>query len=183
VSPILDDTTYRLLLQATIYRNHWNGLLSSLRTIWNALFPSGVLLFTDNQNMTVNFYIAAAFTSIIQDLITNNLILPRPQGVLYTFSFATLPLLGYDEATPYIAGWATLVVQTTGNTTNASPTITVASGTSIAAGQTVFGPGIPQGATVLSAVGTTITISANATASATGVAIGFYTTDLSGHYA
>jgi hypothetical protein len=107
VSPVLDDTTYRLLLQATILRNHWNGLLLSLRTIWNLLFPSGVLLYTDNQNMTVNFYIAAPFTSIIQDLISHNLILPRPQGVLYIFSFAALPLLGFDENTAFIAGFDT----------------------------------------------------------------------------
>lgn len=105
VSPILDDTTYRLLLQATVYRNHWDGKLLSLRTIWNALFPGATLLITDNQNMTVSFDVAVAYTSIIQDLITHNLILPRPQGVLYTFSFAGLPLLGYDQETATIAGW------------------------------------------------------------------------------
>lgn len=105
VSPILDDSTYRLLLQATVLRNHWNGLLSSLRTIWNALFPGGLLLFTDNQNMTVNFYIAAPFTSIIEDLISHDLILPRPQGVLYIYSFAGEPLFGFDQSTAAVAGF------------------------------------------------------------------------------
>lgn len=105
VSPVLDDTTYRILLQATVYRNHWNGQLASLRTIWNLLFPSGIMLVTDNQNMTVSFYIAAPFTSIIEDLINHDLIIPRPQGVLYSFSFSELPLLGFDEETSFISGW------------------------------------------------------------------------------
>ena len=183
VSPVLDDATYRLLLQATVYRNHWNGLLQSLRTIWNNLFPSGVLLFTDNQNMTVNFYIAAPFTSIIQDLISNSLIIPRPQGVLYAYSFAELPLLGFDFENATISGWAMLATQTTGTTTASSLTVTVASGTGIADGQTVYGPGIAVNTTVANVVGTTVTLSQDATASGSGVALGFYVTSESGHFA
>lgn len=105
VSPVLDDDSYRLLLKARVFGNHWNGLTATLRIIWSALFPSGVLLVTDNQDMTVSFYIAGAFSSIIQDLISNDYILPRPQGVLYTFSFATLPILGFDQDTAFVAGW------------------------------------------------------------------------------
>jgi Protein of unknown function (DUF2612) len=182
VSPVLTDSVYRLLLQATVLRNHWNGLLVSLRGIWNQLFPSGILLWTDNQNMTVNFYVAAPLSSIQQDLIANDLIIPRPQGVLYTFSFAALPLVGYDEATADIAGWATFVVATTGDTTMGSFTATVTSATGIVNGQTVVGPGIPANTTITIS-GTTLTLSNEATATQTGVTLAFFTTDLSGHYA
>jgi Protein of unknown function (DUF2612) len=182
VSPVLDDPTFRLLLQATVLRNHWDGKLSSLRTIWNQLFPSGVLLVTDNQNMSCAFYIAAAFTSIIQDLISNNLILPRPQGVLYTFSFAALPLLGFDESTPFIAGFGTLAVSTTGTTTMGSATVTITgSTTGIVNGQTVTGIGIP-GDTTITISGSTVTLSNDATLGGT-VALHFFTTDTSGHFA
>lgn len=105
VSPILDDTTYRTLLQATVLMNHWDGKLGSIRTIWTTLFPSGTLLITDNQNMTVSLYVAAPLTSIMQDLINHGFILRPPQGVLYTFSFASLPLLGFDANTAYEAGF------------------------------------------------------------------------------
>lgn len=183
VSPILDDGTYRLLLQATVYRNHWNGLLADLRNIWTALFPSGVLLYTDNQNMTVSFYIAAPFTSIIEDLIRNSLILPRPQGVQYIFSFAALPLLQFDEQNAYGAGFAAVAAQTTGSTTSGSPTVTVASAAGIVVGQIVIGSGIPVNTTVSVTAGTTLTISNNATATASDVTLTFYTSDESGHFA
>ena len=53
-------------------------------------------------------------------------------------------------------------------TTNLSPTLTLAvSNPLIGAGQTITGAGIPANTTVLSVVGTTITMSNNATASAT----------------
>ena len=104
VSPILDDTTYRLLLQARVFQNHWGGTTQELRPIWNALFPGGTLLITDNQNMTVSIVVAGAFTSIIQDLILNGYILPRPQGVLYDIALAELPIFGADLNTAFIAG-------------------------------------------------------------------------------
>jgi hypothetical protein len=104
VSPILDDTTYRLLLQARVYQNHWGGTTQELRPIWNALFPGGTMLITDTQNMEVSIVVSGAFTSIVQDLILNGEILPRPQGVLYNIAFGELPILGFDENTSLIAG-------------------------------------------------------------------------------
>lgn len=104
VSPILDDDTYRLLLQARILQNHFGGTNQEVRGVWNALFPGGIMLFTDNQNMTVNIYVAGTFTSIIQDLILNGYIIPRPQGVLYDIALASLPILGFDQSTTFVAG-------------------------------------------------------------------------------
>ncbi len=72
--------------------------------------------------------------------------------------------------------------QTTGTLNNGVNTVTVASATGIATGQTVTGIGIPDGTAVSGISGTTVTLSANATVTAAGVALMFFvlgTADLS----
>jgi hypothetical protein len=65
-------------------------------------------------------------------------------------------------------------VSVLGNTTAGSATITnVASTAAVRIGDSVAGPGIPGGATVLSTTSSTITLSTNATATATGVSLTF----------
>jgi hypothetical protein len=65
-------------------------------------------------------------------------------------------------------------VSTTMGTTSGSAAITVASATGITVGSIATGTGIPTGASVISVVGTTVTLSANATATAaSGVAVTF----------
>jgi hypothetical protein len=104
VSPVLDDATYRILLQATIANNRWDGTITSLYPIWKSLFPTGTIVIVDNQNMTANVILTGTFTSIIRDLITNGLIVPRPQAVQYTYEFGTLPYFGLDREDAFIAG-------------------------------------------------------------------------------
>lgn len=104
VSPILDDTTYRILLKATIAQNQWDGTIGSLYPVWDQLFPGGKISIVDNQNMTATILVTGAFTSIIQDLIINGLIVPRPQSVAYTFVFGTLPFFGCDSNNAFVAG-------------------------------------------------------------------------------
>jgi microcystin-dependent protein len=72
-----------------------------------------------------------------------------------------------------------LNVSTTGNTTNASATVSgIPSTASLAIGMKVVGAGIPAGATILTiASATSVTISANATATASGVALRFGVVD------
>jgi hypothetical protein len=107
VSPVLDDATYRILLYATIAKDHWDGTILSLYQIWRHLFPGGVLGVQDNQNMTANITIAGSFTSIEQDLIANGFIIPRPEGVLYNPPTApvTGPFFGFDLETLVISGF------------------------------------------------------------------------------
>jgi hypothetical protein len=107
VSPILDDTTYRLLIKATIANNQWDGKVGSLYPIWNNLFPGGHITIIDNQNMTADIILTGSFTSIIQDLITNDMIVPRPETVAYTYIVGDLPLFGFDLNNGFIAGFDT----------------------------------------------------------------------------
>jgi hypothetical protein len=105
VSPVLDDDTYRILLKATVANNQWDGRIGSLYPIWKTLFPSGTIAIIDNQNMTAVVVLTGAFSSILQDLISNGLIVPRPQAVAYTYVFGNLPLLGFDRDDAYVAGF------------------------------------------------------------------------------
>lgn len=105
VSPVLDDTTYRLYIKAKIAQNQWLGTIDSLYGIWKRLFPDGNIIIEDNQNMTANIILTGAFTSILQDLITNGYIIPRPEGVEYTYVFGTLPFFGFGSSPGFIAGF------------------------------------------------------------------------------
>ena len=105
INPTLDDYTYRILLKAKIAQNQWDGQLDSLYTIWGQLFPGGVINVQDNQNMTASITLAGSFSSIIQDLITNGYIIPRPEAVEYNLFFATLPIFGFDQDNAYVAGF------------------------------------------------------------------------------
>lgn len=105
VSPTLDDFTYRLYIKAKIAQNQWDGTISSLYPIWQTLFPSGSIIVVDNQNMTADIVLKGAFTSIIQDLIVNGYIVPRAEGVLYTYLFGTLPFFGFGSSPGFIAGF------------------------------------------------------------------------------
>lgn len=107
VSPVLDDDTYRIYIKAKIGQNQWDGTILSLYPLWQQLFPDGTIVVEDNQDMTVNITVTGAFTSILQDLILNGYIVPRPEGVLYNYLFSTLPAFGFGSSPGYIAGFDT----------------------------------------------------------------------------
>lgn len=105
VNPRLNDPTYRILLAAKIAQNQWNGQIDSLYTLWPTLFPGGTITFIDNQDMTATIILSGSFTSIDQDLIVNGYIIPRPEGVLYNYTFSMLPILGFDQNNTFVAGF------------------------------------------------------------------------------
>lgn len=106
IKPMLGDTDYRLLIRAKIAQNQWDGQASSLWGIWQTLFPGGSIYVIDNQNMTATIILAGSFTNLTQQMITNGLIVPRPETVQYLYTFATLPLFGFDGLNPsFVAGF------------------------------------------------------------------------------
>jgi hypothetical protein len=105
ISPILTDSVYRILLKATIANNEWDGKIGSLYGIWGYLFIGGTIVIQDNQNMTANIFLTGTFSSIIQDLVSNGLIVPRPETVQYTYNFGDLPFFGFDLEDSFISGW------------------------------------------------------------------------------
>jgi len=105
VSPVLDDDAYRMLLRAKIGQNQWDGQLSSLQPLWQYLFPNGRIRIDDQQNMTVTTFLTGEFTSIIQDLIINGYIVPRPEGVLINLTLSQMPILGFDQNNNFVGGF------------------------------------------------------------------------------
>lgn len=106
-SPVLDDATYRILIKARIGWNQWDGTIDSLYPLWQQLFPGGTIVILDNQNMTATITLTGTFSSIVQDLINNGYIIPRPEGVEYTFQFGTLPYFGFGSSPGFIEGFDT----------------------------------------------------------------------------
>jgi hypothetical protein len=105
VSPVLTDDTYRLLIKATIANNQWDGKINSLYGIWANLFPGGKISIIDNQNMTATIVITGSFSSIIEDMISHDMIVPRPQAVQYFYDFGILPFFGFGPNNAFIAGF------------------------------------------------------------------------------
>lgn len=95
-----------------------------------------------------------SLSAMIYEAMSVNAILTQP-------GFGVSILLGTAAAT------------TTASTTTGSTNITVTSATGVANGQLVIAAGIPAGATVAGVSGTTITLSAAATATATNVPVVF----------
>ena len=107
ISSTLDDDTYRLLLKSKILKNQWDGRAATIQEAWKDLFTGGKIIIQDNQNMTVAVTMEGAFSSIILDLIANGYIIPRPQGVLMSYYYGTLPFFGFDRQDDYVAGFDT----------------------------------------------------------------------------
>lgn len=105
VSPVLDDGTYRLLLQARVAYNSWDGTIDGLQSTWQTLFPGGRIVILDAQNMTATVTMSGAISSLIQDLITHDYIVPRPETVQYNYVFSTLPAFGFDRDDTYVGGF------------------------------------------------------------------------------
>lgn len=105
LSPVLGDSDFRIFVKAKAAQNTWNGTIDSLQTIWQALFPGGEIVIGDNQNMTATIFLIGTFTPIMQQLISNGLIVPRPQGVQYNYIFSTLPAFGFDINNAEVAGF------------------------------------------------------------------------------
>lgn len=97
--PELDDATYRMLLKAKVALNHWDGQLLSIEQKWVSIFPNTSIYITDNQDMSLTISVLGEISYLIQDLIEHDMIVPRPQGVRfnYTWSPRVIYKFSYDS--------------------------------------------------------------------------------------
>ncbi len=124
VSPVLVDSVYRQLLQARVSWNTWDGRMTSLPALWKRMGYNGTLVLADEQSMSVNVTCPGIDNPLILDMLcgkaagwngtgaqptnidmTNGLIVPRPQGVRYTYNSSLLPVFGFDRNDNYVAGF------------------------------------------------------------------------------
>ena len=104
-SPLLDDLSYRKLIMAKLFAAHWNGQTASIYAWWPTAFPNTKIVIVDNQNMTVDVEIGGLTNSLWQEMITNHMIVPETEAVLYNYSFGTFPLFGFDQNTAVQSGF------------------------------------------------------------------------------
>ncbi len=104
----LADADYRILLNAKILGNHWDGGMESLQTILASLFPgTGIILFAvDNQDMSMDVYITGGSPTPLQiALLKGGLLVPKPEGVrINGFILVAGALFGLSQQDAYIAG-------------------------------------------------------------------------------
>lgn len=104
-SPILDDSLYRIILKAKIILNQWKGTKAELYDFWTRYFPQYPVFIQDNQDMTMNVLIYGMAPGILQDLVRNGYIVPKPAGVRINYAFPTDAVFSYDFNTPYLKGY------------------------------------------------------------------------------
>ncbi len=103
--PVLNDDNYRMVLRAKILKNHWKGTIPELVSAWEALFPGFLIVINDNQDMTMLVTLAGDYTPLLQELVTNGYIVPKPEGVHINFAWGHLPVFGYDQQSDYLDGY------------------------------------------------------------------------------
>jgi hypothetical protein len=79
--PDLDDDMYRILIKAKISQNHWDGTIPGMYELWKNLFPEYHIFIQDNMDMTMTVYLDMHTPIALVELIENDYIVPRPQGV------------------------------------------------------------------------------------------------------
>ena len=109
-SPLMNDSTYRMVIKAKIIQNTWKGTLDELYEAWAVLFPEvRYFQIQDLQDMTYNVVIMGAFTPLERELIANGYIIPKPEGVRINLLTITdtsgLPLFAYDMDTYLLSGY------------------------------------------------------------------------------
>lgn len=107
-------------------------------------------------------------------VITPFSLVPNDTSVQNLTSYAVT--FGNQDKWVCVVPTVAAAVSTTASTTASSTTITVASSAGLVNGQLVNGSGIPINTTVTNVAGTAITLSQNASATASGVAVTFSTT-------
>lgn len=110
-SSILNDDYYRMILKAKVVKNQWKGTITNFYSFWNVLFKGQPLqiYLIDNQEMEpVAVIWSSSVTQMVQDLLANNYIIPKPAGLGLTvrridsdttFGFYGTKFTGFDTGT------------------------------------------------------------------------------------
>ena len=83
---IMEDAEYRNAILAKILRNQWDGTNGSLPLLWQTVYPSLQMEFTDNQNMTISVTVRGTVSNVLSEMIQAGMIVPVPAGVGVTYT-------------------------------------------------------------------------------------------------
>jgi hypothetical protein len=100
-SSILSDDDYRFLIKAKSIINRWDGSREMMMKTWSETFPRTLLLIDDHQDMSADLLISGMRTTdYIEEMIENDLLLPRGEGVRYNYSIIEDKSFSYDYDDP-----------------------------------------------------------------------------------
>ena len=81
----LNDTDYRFLIRAKIYKNFQIGTIEYITNALKKIINPDALI-QDNLDMTATIFLPMASLSLLQGYMVRQMdILPRPMGVMYTY--------------------------------------------------------------------------------------------------
>lgn len=104
-SSVLNDDDYKFLIRSKISQNSWDGSTEGLNNIWSEMFPDAKLIVYDNQDMTCSMLLLSSLSAIQIDMLMNNMLLPKPEGVSYEYSFISKTLFGYNKDDSQFGGY------------------------------------------------------------------------------
>lgn len=107
-SAYLDDPLYKKVLKLKTITNYWDGSLHSIHKTWKTILNESTLRITDNMDMSASIELGGTMTSLLKDMVWNDMVLPRPEGVRYFLPEAepeTSAEFGYDMDTEFIKGY------------------------------------------------------------------------------
>ena len=109
ISPIMDDTNYRLVLRAMIAESHFDGTMPGLYNLFRTVLGDTGLYFAviDNQDMTLSVIVYGSTTSLISDELEHGLIVPRPEGVAITINVTSNKVFSWGLDNEVFSGWGT----------------------------------------------------------------------------
>lgn len=82
---ILNDEDYRIYLKAKVAKNLWKGGIADLQTIWYNLFGEDIVI-KDYQDMSIEVEITNVPSSVVQEMILQGYIVPKPQSVRMNYN-------------------------------------------------------------------------------------------------
>lgn len=108
----LNDADYRLLLEAVIAANHWDGTVPGAYAIWAVVFAQQLfqIFIQDNQDMTMFYvFIAASLTTVVKALLLDGYLTLVPAGVkllgYFEPSVPGVPMFGFDAENATVSGF------------------------------------------------------------------------------
>lgn len=113
-SPVLNDYYYRMILKAKVVKNQWKGTITNFYSFWNVLFkgqPLQIYLIDNQQMDPVAVIWSSSVTQMVQDLLANNYIIPKPAGLGLTvrridsdtiFGFYGTEFTGFNNGTFWV---------------------------------------------------------------------------------
>ena len=103
---LLDDVNYRKILKLKTLTNYWDGTQDGIYEAWATVFPDVSLVITDHQDMSAIVTFTGSLSQIVIDMIQNDLVIPRPEGVNYGFGeIENIAIFSYDEDTSQFKGY------------------------------------------------------------------------------